>query len=314
MLNIVVLDAYPYNINEFDRFKKLGNVTVYTDTLADQTTQRISNADIIITNKVLINEDVLRDNNSVKLVVVSATGYNVVDAKYLASRNIPVTNVPGYGTNTVAQHALALLLNLTNHISYYTNMTKHDEWAKSGKWCIADRLSYELAGKTAGIIGSGAIGLKLAEILSAMGMNILLYSRHKRTDTYPYVSLEELLAQSDVISLHCTLTPETNEIINGKTLALMKKTALLVNTSRGGLINLDDLYTALNTKQIQGAALDVLPFEPPVIGSKLNQLDNCIITPHSAWASREAFDRILDICIQNTEAYLAGDSLNVVNL
>ena len=292
--------------------RKFGKLSSYPNTNSHEVAERALDAEVLLVNKVLINAEHLQQLPKLKYIIVIATGYDNVDVNGANKLGILVSNIPDYSTLTVAQHTIALLLELTNQVGTVSQNLK-----TSHKWLGGSHNILELSGLTLGVIGFGQIARSVDKIAVALGMKVIVASgKISYVTDLPvnFVSHDTLYKTSDVISLHCPLTSMTYEMINSYTLGQMKSNILLINTSRGGLINHDDLYKALKDKQIAGAALDVLALEPPSVKFKLNQLDNCIITPHIAWASYEAMNRILDICVQNIEAYIDGRRLNVVNL
>ena len=321
-MKIVVLDGYTENPGDlsWSGFEGLGEFTVYdrgseTDK-EGEAIARIGDAEIVITNKTPITKRVLDSCPSIRYIGVLATGYNVVDYTYAAKQGIPVTNVPGYGTDTVAQFTFALLLEICHHVAHHSEAVHVGRWEQCADFCFCDYPQIELAGKTMGIIGFGRIGQKVGIIAKAFGMRVLAYSPHeyergKAIGTY--VNLETLLAESDIISLHCPLFPETEGIINQGTIAKMKDGVIILNNGRGPLIVEQDLADALNSGKVQAAGVDVVSVEPIKGDNPLLTAKNCFITPHIAWATKEARQRIMDCAVQNLKAYLAGKPDNVVN-
>lgn len=321
-MKIVVLDGYTENPGDlsWSGFEGLGEFTVYdrgseTDK-EGEAIARIGDAEIVITNKTPITKRVLDSCPSIRYIGVLATGYNVVDYTYAAMQGIPVTNVPGYGTDTVAQFTFALLLEICHHVAHHSEAVHVGRWEQCADFCFCDYPQIELAGKTMGIIGFGRIGQKVGIIAKAFGMRVLAYSPHeyergKAIGTY--VNLETLLAESDIISLHCPLFPETEGIINQGTIAKMKDSVIILNNGRGPLIVEQDLADALNSGKVQAAGVDVVSVEPIKGDNPLLTAKNCFITPHIAWATKEARQRIMDCAVQNLKAYLAGKPENVVN-
>lgn len=315
-MELVILDGHALNPGDlsWDCFEQFGTVRYYDRTDSEQDAiVRIGSADIIILNKVPITRTVLESCPTVKLICILATGYNVVDCKAAAERGIPVCNVPGYGTDSVAQFTFALLLELCHHVGLHSESVHNGDWANSPDFCYWKTPQMELAGKTIGIIGYGAIGQAVGKIAKAFGMNVLAYSRTKRSG-FEYVTLDELLARSDVISLHCPLFPETKGMINAESIAKMKDGAILLNTARGALLDEAAVAVALRSGKLRGAAVDVASAEPISRENPLLTAPNCIITPHIAWAPLEARHRILDITVKSVKAYLAGKNENVVNM
>ena len=318
-MKIVVLDGFTLNPGDlsWEGLKGFGEVMVYDRTPQDEVVARAKDAEIIFTNKTVIDEMVLDQLPLLKYIGVLATGYNVVDIDATRKKNVIVANVPGYGTDSVAQMTFALLLELTQHAQRHSDAVVDGKWSKSPYYCFWDYPLIELAGKTMGIIGYGTIGKKVAEIATAFGMNIIASKRASsalsQRENFRWADIPELLKQSDVVSIHCPLTEETRGIINKETLRTMKKSAFLINTSRGPIMVDEDLAEALNNEVIAGAGLDVLSVEPPQEGNPLFNAKNCIITPHIAWATIEARGRLMDITVSNLAAYLSGNPVNVVN-
>jgi glycerate dehydrogenase len=286
-------------------------VALYPRTSPEELREHADAAELLITNKVHLDAESLRGLSQLKYVGVIATGYDVVDVGVARERGITVANVPSYGTNAVAQHTFALLLELTNRVQDHATTVRNGEWSRSTDWCYWRWTLNELADKTIGIVGYGRIGQKVGEIAKAFDMKVQFYDMSMMGKER--VSLERLLETSDVVSLHCPLTTNTAKMINRRTLSLMKSTAILLNTSRGGLVNDEDLAQALNDSRIGGAGLDVLPQEPPSEDQPLLQAKNCVITPHVAWATRESRQRLLGLTAANVAAYLTGKPMNVVS-
>jgi glycerate dehydrogenase len=318
-MKIVVLDGYTLNPGDlsWDGLKEFGEVVVYDRTPQDKVVERAKDAEIIFTNKTVIDEAVLNSLPKLKYIGVLATGYNVVDTETARSKNVTVTNVPGYSTASVAQMTFALLLELTQHVQRHSDTVVDGKWAHSPYYCYWDYPLMELAGKTMGIIGYGTIGKKVGEIASAFGMNIIGSKRVQHDmshlENFRWAEIPELLEQSDVVSIHCPLTPETKGMINRESLQLMKRSAFLINTSRGPIMVDEDLADALNHDVIAGAGLDVLTVEPPQLDNPLFKAKNCVITPHIAWATIEARGRLMDLTVSNLAAFLSGKPVNVVN-
>ena len=317
-MKIVVLDGGLLNPGDlsWEPLHALGEVTVYDTTPADKAAQRLHDADIAITNKVAFSEDLLAHCPRLKCIAVTATGYNIIDLEAVRARQIVVTNVPTYGTATVAQFTTALLLALCNRVGEHDADVHAGGWSKSESWCYWLQPMVELAGKRVGIIGYGRIGQAFGAIAQAMGMTVLAHSRSRplpESAQLRYVDLDTLYAEADVISLHCPLTPQTKGMINREALAKMKRSTLLLNASRGDLINEADLAAALNEERIAGAAVDVLSSEPPGADNPLLNAKNCIITPHIAWASVDARGRILATTAENVRAFINGEPQNRVD-
>ena len=315
-MEIVILDWSTVSNGDLslDCFKKFGNVISYDFSYPEEIEDRIKNADIVITNKCRLNETNLKGTN-VKLICLFATGFDNIDTKYCAESGIVVCNAPDYSTNSVAQCTFALILQFFSNISEYSQSVKEGNWTYSKTFSYFLSTTHELSNKTIGIIGYGNIGKKVALIAEAFGMNILVYTRSKHTDTdsIKFVDLETLLKNSDIVSLHTPLTPDTKNLIDSKALSLMKSTAYLINTSRGPVIDEVALSEALKENKIAGAGLDVIAVEPMQSDCPLLNLDNCIITPHIAWAAKEARERLLNIICDNIEHFTKGNYINKVN-
>ena len=313
-LSIVALDALQLNDLDWSALEALGDVTRYDGTAPDQVPARAGDADVLLVNKVKLPESVLSQLPKLKYVGVLATGYDNVDTAAAARRNIAVTNVPGYSSDSVAQLTFALLLELCHHAGEHSRRVLEDKaWSRQPYYCFWDFPLSELAGRTMGVVGLGRIGVRVAEIARAFGMNVIAYTRTpKEIAGVKCVDFDTLLAESDVISLNCPLTEQTRGLINADALAKMKKTAYLINTSRGGVIVEDDLRRALDAGMIAGAAVDVLSSEPPTEDNPLLHAKNIIVTPHIAWATTEARTRLLSIVTDNLSAYLRGEKLNRV--
>ncbi|RCX18312.1 glycerate dehydrogenase [Anaerobacterium chartisolvens] len=318
-MKIVVLDGYALNPGDLSwhGFEKHGELTVYDRTLPHETVDKIGDAEIIFTNKTLITKEIFDKCPSIKFVGVLATGYNVVNTEYARLKGIPVTNIPAYSTGAVAQFAIALLLELCHRIGDHSNSVKSGEWSNCADFCYWKYPLIELSGKTMGIIGFGRIGRATAKIAQALGMKILAYNERIREDMQDggmkYVPLDELFAESDVVSLHCPLFPSTQGLINKNSISKMKDGAMLINTSRGPLVVEQDLADALNSGKLAGAAVDVVSTEPIPSDNVLLKARNCIITPHIAWAPKESRIRLMNIAVDNLAAFLSGSPINVVN-
>ena len=317
-MKIVVLDGYTLNPGDlyWDDLKKIGDVVIYDRTPADKIVERSIGAEIVFTNKTPLYKDVLKQLTSLKYIGVLATGYNVVDTETAKNNGIIVTNIPGYGTDSVAQFTFALLLELCHHVQCHSNSVMQGKWSQSVDFCYWDFPLVELSGKTMGIIGFGSIGNKVADIATSFGMNIIGNSipetdqSHRKK--FKWADINQLLEQSDIVSIHCPLTPETKGLINKESLKKMKDSAFLLNTSRGPIIVDEDLAEALNNDTIAGAGMDVLSVEPPSRDNPLFFAKNCIITPHIAWATKEARTRLMDIAVRNLLAFMNGHPVNVV--
>lgn len=318
-MKIVVLDGTTLNPGDlsWELLHALGEVTIYDKTEASQVIEHIGDAPIVLTNKTLLTQEILLKCPALRYIGVLATGYNVVDLAAAKQQNIVVCNVPAYGTATVAQFTTALMLELCNQVSLHSQDVKQGGWSRQTNFCYWLTPMIELASKKLGIIGFGRIGKAFATIAQAMGMSILVYSEHAdkslESETLTFVDLDTLLTNADIISLHCALTPKTQAIINATTINKMKKEVLILNASRGPLINEQDLADALNSSRVAGAAVDVLSVEPPPMDNPLLSAKNCIITPHIAWASKEARTRVLEISVANINAFLNGKPQNRVD-
>lgn len=314
-MNIVVLDGYTTNPGDlsWSALEQLGSARIYERTSEDKILERLADAEIAITNKVPLSAATQEKLPRLRYIGVIATGFNVVDAVAARKRGIPVTNVPSYGTHSVAQAAIALLLELTNGVGAHSRSVHEGGWSKSPDFCYTLTPQVELFDLTLGIIGYGSIGRAVSKIGTALGMNVIVHTRTNPSDGTRNVELRHLISESDAISLHCPLMPETKELINASSLSQMKKSAFLINTSRGALINEAALAEALNAGQIAGAGLDVLSLEPPTAANPLLKARNCIITPHIAWAAHAARKRLLGIAVDNIRAFIEGRPRNVVN-
>ncbi len=318
-MKIVVLDGYTENPGDlsWDELASLGDLTVHDRTPKDKVVERIGDASIVITNKTPITEGVLAACPGVKYIGVLATGYNVVDVEAAARLNIPVTNIPTYGTAAVGQFAIALLLEICHHIGHHGQTVADGRWGKAKDFCYWDYPLIELAGKTIGIVGFGRIGQVTGRIAKAMDMDVIAhddYQSEAGKAIATYVSLDELFARSDVIALHCPLFPSTQGLVNKKTIAAMKDGVIIINNSRGPLIVEQDLAEALNSGKVYAAGLDVVSVEPITADNPLLTAKNCIITPHISWAPKESRQRLMDIAVENVRAYKEGRPVNVVNL
>lgn len=319
-MKIVVLDGYCENPGDlsWDVVKQYGNLTVYDRTPEDkeEIIKRIGDADILLANKVAITADIMDACKNLKYISVLATGYNVVDVAAAKERGIPVSNVPTYGTAAVAQHTIGLLLEICHHIGHHDRQVKAGRWENGEDWCFWDYPLIELDGKTMGIIGFGKIGQATGRLAKALGMKVLA-AGSRPTDAgreiAEYVEVDDVLAQSDVIALHCPLFPNTKNIICKENIAKMKDGVVLLNSSRGGLVVEQDLADALNSGKIYAAAVDVVSTEPIKGDNPLLTAKNCIITPHIAWAPKEARQRIMNTTADNIAAFIAGAPVNVVN-
>jgi len=316
-MKIIVLDGFTLNPGDlsWDELKSLGDCNIYDRTPPEEVVRRGADADVVLTNKTPVTRDSILALSRLKYIGVLATGYNIVDIAAARERNIPVTNVPTYGTRSVAQHTFALLLELTQHAGHHARTVRDGRWTKSPDFCYWDYPLVELDGLTMGIVGYGRIGNAVAGLAVASGMKVLAASATPKSTSgnIHFIDLEILFRQSDVVSLHCPLTPQTKNLVNQERLALMKPTAFLLNTSRGPLIDEHALADALNSGRIAGAAVDVLSVEPPPADNPLLHAKNCLVTPHIAWATRAARARLMQIAVANVRAFLEGKPQNVVN-
>lgn len=317
-MKIVVLDGYTLNPGDltWDGLKALGEITVYDRTPADQIVTRIGDADVVYTNKTPITRDTLNICRNIRFIGVLATGYNVVDVDAAKEKGIPVCNIPTYGTASVGQFAIALLLEICHHVAHHSDSVYEGRWESNPDWCYWDYPLIELAGKTMGIIGFGRIGQTTGTIAKALGMKIVAYDRSPNEMGHSiaeYIDLDTLLRTSDVIALHCPLFPETQGIINKDSIAKMKDGVIILNNSRGPLIVEQDLADALNSGKVYAAGLDVVSSEPIHGDNPLLKAKNCLITPHISWAPKESRQRLMDIAVDNLEQFLKGTAINVVN-
>ncbi len=315
-MQMVITDGYTLNPGDLDwqPLHELGVLSLYDRTDPVQTIGRVYNARVIVTNKTRIGAAEIAAAADLQLIAVTATGFNNVDTAAARERNIPVCNVPGYGTFSVAQHVFALLLECTNQVGRHARDVEQGGWSRSPDWCYTLRPVTELQHKTFGIVGMGNIGRQVAQLAHAFGMRVLYHGGSNAAAFAEPVSLHRLFMESDVVSLHCPLTAGNTGMVNSELLGLMKSSAILINTARGPLIAENDLAAALQQDRIAFAALDVLSSEPPPADHPLAGLPNCLITPHNAWMSREARQRILDITVNNIRSWMAGRPVNVVNL
>lgn len=311
-MNIVVLDGHTLNPGDlsWSQLEKLGNVTIYDRTSSDLIVSRAKDAEIVLTNKTVLNSKIMQQLPKLKYVGVLATGYNIIDLNEANNRNICVTNIGGYGTYSVAQHTFALILAFYNRVAEHDNSVKDGEWQRGLDFCYWTSPIIELYEKTLGIIGYGRIGQTVGNIARAMGMKVLFVDNS--VEDTGSVTLEELYRESDIITLHCPLNEGNKEMINAQALKQMKKHALIINTARGGLIKEADLAQALNNDLIGGACVDVVSEEPIDAANPMLTAKNCIITPHIAWAAKEARNRLLGMAVENLKAYLDGEPINVV--
>ena len=318
-MKIVVLDGYAANPGDisWEAVERLGELTVYDRTPYDESIiiERIKDAELVLTNKAPISAGVIAACPKLSYIGVLATGYNIVDTKAAAERGIPVCNIPSYCTQAVAQLTFALLLEICHNVGHHNREVHSGRWTNNADFCFWDYRLIELAGKTFGIIGFGNIGRATAKLAAALGMRVVAYSRHEKepVDGVEFVSLEKLLAESDVVSLHCPLNPDSTKLINQDRIALMKNGAILLNTSRGGLLDESAVAEALNSGKLYAAGIDVASVEPIASDNPLLGAKNCVITPHIAWAPYECRERLMELTARNIEAFLAGKVINRVN-
>lgn len=315
---IVVLDGYTLNPGDlsWSGLRQLGECSIFERTLPSQIISRALDAEIVLTNKTPLDRATICALSKLQYIGVLATGFNVVDIKAARDRQIPVTNVPAYGTQSVAQMTFAHILELTQQVGHHAASVRQGVWSRCSDFCYWERSLFELAGASIGIIGYGRIGREVARLAQAFGMKAMATRSSGKVgeeNGVVFCSLEQILQQSDVVSLHCPLTPETHHLIDAKRLRLMKKTAYLVNTARGTLVDETALAAALNEGRLAGVGLDVLETEPPRSGSPLCAARNCYITPHIAWATRSARERLLRTAVKNVESFMNGFPTNVVN-
>jgi glycerate dehydrogenase len=318
-VKIVVLDGRPLATERsaFAGLDELGETEVYDQSSPEEIRRRAVGAGVLITNKAAIRADLMAELPELRYITLMATGYDCVDAAAARARGIPVSNVPIYGTDSVAQHVFALLLELCNHVGAHAEAVRQGEWTRWPDFSMRKTPLYEMAGKTFGIVGLGRIGQRVAELARAFGMKIIASSNSGRLPDgfgpVEWCAIDDLFARSDVISLHCPSNPRTVGLVNQSRLALMKPSAYLINTARGALIVEQDLADALNAGRIAGAGLDVVSREPPVAGNPLFSARNCLVTPHNAWATDEARARLMAATVANVAAFLSGSPINVVN-
>ncbi len=317
--NIAILDGFTVNPGDlsWDAFKEMGNLIVYDRTAPSEVVERAADADIVLTNKVVLDRAVIESLPKLKYIGVLATGYNVVDLQAAASRGVVVTNIPAYSSDSVAQMTFAHILNITNRVEHYAQLNANGRWTVNPDFCYWDTPLTELSGKVLGVVGLGNIGSKVARIARDFGMDVFALTSKDSTslpEGIQKTTLDGLLAVSDVITLHCPLNDNTREIICAKTIAKMKQGAIVINTGRGPLVNEDDVAEALNSGHLGGYGADVLFSEPPTPDNPLLQAPNAYITPHIAWATTEARIRLVEAAAQNVKAFLEGAPVNVVNL
>ncbi len=316
-MNIVILDGKTTNPGDisWQKINDLGKVKIYDDCTPSQVIERAKDADCIISNRIILDEQVLSKLPKLKYIGTLSTGFNTIDLKFAKSRGITVSNVPFYCVNTVAQCAFALILELTNHVSRHSELVKSGKWEESISRSNSDLAIFDLEGKTLGILGYGNIGKTLAKMAKSFGMNVLIYSKSKKDLSFETQaeSLEDLFKNSDIISINCALNEETRGMVNYDLISKMKKHGVIINTARGAIINEDELAKALNEGVIAGAAVDVLSEEPPKKDHALLSAKNCYITPHIAWSSKDARKRLINVVAENLSAFIDGNAQNVVN-
>ncbi len=317
-MKIVVLDGYSVNPGDlsWNEIEKLGDLTVYDRTSPESIVERIKDADIVLTNKVVLSDDVMSKSSKLRYIGVLATGFNVVDIEAARKRGIVVTNVPAYSTNSVVQMTFAHILNFTNRVAHYAKQNRNGKWSACDDFCYWDTPLNELAGKTLGVVGLGNIGYKVACLAHGFGMDVFAFTSKNSADLPDGIqktTFEGLLATSDIITLHCPLSASTKEMINKDTIRKMKKGAILINTGRGPLVNENDVAEALNEGYLGGYGADVMCQEPPLKDNPIFTAPNSYITPHIAWATYEARVRLMNIVASNIKAFLDGMPVNVVS-
>ena len=317
-MNIIILDGYALNPGDlsYDCLRQFGELTIYDRTAPEEVIERAKDADALLINKVVLGEKELAQLPRLRYIGVQATGYNVVDVEAARRHGITVTNIPAYSTDSVAQMVMAHLLNITQRVGHYAQQCGEGRWSSKPDFCYWDTPLIELAGKQMGIVGFGRTGSAVARLALAFGMKVATYTSKPQEELPEGIikmSLEELFGTSDIVSLHCPLTPTTHHLVNAERLALMKSTAILINTSRGPVVDEQALAEALNSGTLYAAGIDVLCEEPPRKGSPLLYARNCFVTPHIAWATIEARTRLLKICENNLRAFINGHPQNVVS-
>ncbi|MEN8192546.1 MAG: D-2-hydroxyacid dehydrogenase [Bacteroidota bacterium] len=317
-MNIVVLDGYTLNPGDlsWEELHDIGETTIYERTKYDEIIERAENAEIILTNKTVLTKDVLNQLPNLKYIGVLATGFNVVDIEKAAEKNIVVTNVPSYSTKSVAQMVFAMILELTLNVGLHSNSVKKGDWSSNPDFSYWKKPLIELHNLTLGIIGYGQIGNEVAKLANSFGMEILVYNRSVVNEPEEYIkqkSLTNILELSDIVTLHLPLNDQSENMVTLKELSKMKNSAFLINTSRGPIVNENDLANALNSDMIAGAGLDVLSTEPPSVDNPLLNAKNCFITPHIAWATQASRQRLMSIAVENVKAFVNGKPINVIN-
>jgi glycerate dehydrogenase len=318
-ISITVLDGYTLNPGDltWDLLNKIGTCKIHDRTPIDKIIERTIDSEIILTNKTPLDKATIQKLPKLKYIGVLATGYNVIDIQAAKERNIPVCNVPGYSGMSVAQAVFSLLLEITNHAGQHSDEVRQGKWASAPDFCFTSTPLIELADLTMGVVGYGNIAQSTIKIAHALGMKTMVHTRTVPKDQVlgvTFVSIEDIFKKSDVITLHCPLTDQTKNMVNSKSLSTMKKSAILINTGRGPLIDESALAQALNANQIFGAGLDVLSQEPPATNNPLLTAKNCVITPHNAWASKAARQRLMNMAIENLQAFLNNKTTNRVNV
>lgn len=317
-MKIVVLDGYVANPGDlsWEGLERLGDLTVHDRTPAGQVAERIGDAEAVFTNKTPITRETLGRTPALRFIGVLATGYNIVDVEAARERGVVVSNVPAYSTMSVAQLTVALLLEITHHVGAHDRAVHEGAWSASPDFSFRFDPLIELAGKTMGIVGFGATGKATAAVVQALGMNVITYDPSPEPElesaSLRFAGLDEVLAEADVVSLHCPLTPETQGLVRAETIARMRPGVIILNTARGGLVEEADLAHALQTGRVAAAGVDVLSTEPPAPANPLLSAPNCVITPHIAWSPKEARKRLLAVSVDNLARFLAGDPVNVV--
>lgn len=317
-MKIVVLDGYGVNPGDlsWEKLKQLGELTVYERTAPEDVVKRTEEADVVLTNKVVLSADVMNRLPKLKYIGVLATGYNVVDTEAARAHGVVVTNIPAYSTDSVVQMTFAHILNITNRVAHYARENREGKWVKSKDFCYWDTPLLELSGLTLGVVGLGNIGMKVARVARTLGMEVYA-ATSKSSSSLPEgiqkTTFKGLLGVCDVLTLHCPLTPDTRELVNAKTLQMMKRGAIVINTGRGPLVNENDVAEALRSGQLAAYGADVMCLEPPLADNPLLREPNAFITPHVAWATVDARKRLITIAVENIKAFIEGKPVNVVD-
>ena len=317
-MKIVVLDGYGVNPGDlsWEKLKQLGELTVYERTAPEDVVKRTEEADVVLTNKVVLSADVMNRLPKLKYIGVLATGYNVVDTEAARAHGVVVTNIPAYSTDSVVQMTFAHILNITNRVAHYARENREGKWVKSKDFCYWDTPLLELSGLTLGVVGLGNIGMKVARVARTLGMEVYA-ATSKSSSSLPEgiqkTTFKGLLGVCDVLTLHCPLTPDTRELVNAKTLQMMKRGAIVINTGRGPLVNENDVAEALRSGQLAAYGADVMCLEPPLADNPLLREPNAFITPHVAWATVDARKRLMTIAVENVKAFVEGKPVNVVD-